>query len=177
MRLGGNDRLTVSEVFPFKTAFFGILHPFVIEFDDVLFRAVVFHKAVLSTALPFGGEFQNVSYRRPAEAIQALVVVPDNAEIAVLLRDHEYHLFLHIVGILIFVDHHITELFLYLLTNDFVLFQQFIGDHLDGRKVHRVFFGKQGLVEYIRFCQYLHCGVVVFFKSSAVTSSSETALK
>ncbi len=51
------------------------------------------------------GEFEDVADRGTAEAVEALVFVADNAEVACRFREFEEDLFLDVVGVLVLVNH------------------------------------------------------------------------
>ena len=55
-------------------------------------------------------KLKDVSDRGPAKAIEALILIADSAEIAIVLRQLEQDLFLHIVSVLVFVNHDVTKI-------------------------------------------------------------------
>jgi hypothetical protein len=54
-------------------------------------------------------ELEDVPHRGPAEAVQALVLVPDHAQVAALLRELQQELLLDIVSVLVLVHEHIAQ--------------------------------------------------------------------
>ena len=58
---------------------------------------------------------QNIFNIRPAEFVDRLVIIADNAEIAVFCRQKAHKAELNRVGILILIDHDIAELLLIII--------------------------------------------------------------
>ena len=158
---GRADRLVVTKLSPLETADFRVLHPIVVERYDVPLGTVVLHQTELRNAFPLRRKLKNVSYRRTTKTIQTLVVIPDDANITVSLRNQENQTLLDIVSVLILVDHHIPKLFLDFLPDGFVLRKQLICYDLNGREVHRVLFVQQSLIDLIRFRQDLNGRILV----------------
>ena len=158
---GRADRLVITELSPLETADFRVLHPIVVERYNVPLGTVVLHQTELRNAFPLQRKLKNVSYRRTTKTIQTLVVIPDDANITVSLRNQENQPLLDIVSVLILVDHHIPKLFLDFLPDGFVLRKQPISNNLNGREVHRVLFVQQSLIDLIRFRQDLNGRILV----------------
>ena len=57
-----------------------------------------------------GFKAQNIFNRRAAEAVNALVIVADHADVAVAVGKQRSKLILRVVGVLILVDHNIAKL-------------------------------------------------------------------
>ena len=54
-------------------------------------------------------EIKQIGDLGPAPAVDALVIIADNAEVAMLLRQEVDEIKLRRVGVLVFVDHHVLE--------------------------------------------------------------------
>ena len=83
-------------------------------------------------------EFEDVADVGAPPLIDALVVVPDDAEVAVDGSQHVYELVLQHIRILILVDHQIAEALLVLSQNVRVTFEQLHGPQNQVVEVHRV---------------------------------------
>ena len=123
-------------------------HPLVVEADDVRVRAVVDGEcdALALALVEQRGEFQDVADGGPAKAVQALVVVTHDAQIALLARQQQEDALLNGVGVLVLVDHQVGQLFAQLRQHLRALFQQLQGLVLDAREVERVVLVQQFLV-------------------------------
>ncbi len=84
----------------------------------------------------FGRKFQYVADGGSAEAVHALVVIADDADIPAVPRKKEHELFLNVVRILVFIDHDIPDALLNLFKNGRVVLQHVIGSGLDRGEVH-----------------------------------------
>src|SRR3546814_3223598 len=77
-------------------------HPLVVEADDVRVRAVINREgdALALALIEQRGELQDVADSGPAKTIQALVVVPHDAQIALFPRQQQQDDLLNGVGVL-----------------------------------------------------------------------------
>ncbi|MCY1528145.1 hypothetical protein D9M68_632400 [compost metagenome] len=125
-----------------------LLHPLVVEADDVRVRTVVDGQLDL-LALPFveqRGELQNVADGRAAKAVQALVVVAHHAEILLLARQQQEDAFLNGVGVLVLVHHQVGQFLAHLRQHFGALFQQLQRLVLNAGEVERVVLVQQLLI-------------------------------
>jgi hypothetical protein len=84
-------------------------HPPVVFCHDVLVRAVVRRELDDRAIGESRRELQDVSHRCPTEAIQALILVADDAEVSGLLRELQEELLLDVVRILVLVHEDIAD--------------------------------------------------------------------
>ena len=100
-------------------------------------------------------EFQNVADIRAAPLVDALVVVPDDAEVAVFLRQQVDEAVLQHVRVLIFVHHDVAELVLVAQQRLFVAFEQPHRVQDEVVEVHGVVLAQSLLVAVIQRAQRL----------------------
>ena len=86
-----------------------VLNDGVRRVKDVLRGAVVLLETDRARALVFLFKIQNVGDVRAAEAVDALVVVADHADVAMAVRKQPHQLVLHPVRVLILVDEDVAE--------------------------------------------------------------------
>ena len=124
--------LVISKVIPLKI--FSRGHPIIVKLNDVAVGAVVDHERnnPAFPLLKFIGELKYISNRSPTEAVKALIVVTNHADVLLASGEKEDKLFLNIVGILILIDHNMSYLRLYLIQDFRMLPEKFIGFHLYG---------------------------------------------
>ena len=84
------------------------------------------------------GKFEDVFEIRPAPRIDRLRVVTDHHDVPVLRPEHVHQLGLHEVGILVFVDQHMTELLAVVLPDFRMLAQQLVRADKQIVEIHRV---------------------------------------
>ena len=89
------------------------VHPVIIKGDDARIGAVINRQRMHGAAAfrETSGKFQNVANRRAPKAVKPLVVIAHDTNILLVVQQHKQQPLLNGVGILIFVHHHIAELF------------------------------------------------------------------
>ncbi len=103
------DRLRESERGAAGVGPVGRAHPAVVALDDRAVRAVVGGEPDGGAAGKALRELQDVSHRGAAEAIEALILVADDAQVAAAGSEVEQKLLLDMVGVLVLVDHHVAD--------------------------------------------------------------------
>ena len=111
---------------------------------DAAGAAVVLLEADGARVLVLLFKIEDVLDRRAAELVDALVIVPDDADVAPAVRQQGRELILEIVRVLILVDEHIAEAALPMLTHVRMLVEQADGVVDEVVKIHRPG-GKQAL--------------------------------
>ena len=106
-------------------------------------------------------KIQNIADICPTPAIDALVIIPDHAEIFIFCRKHCHQLILACICILIFIHHNIAESFLIFFQNNGKLTEQQNGFINQIVKIQRVVFLKHFLIGLIYLCD-THCLQVIF---------------
>ena len=84
-------------------------HPAVVALDDRAVGAVVGRELDGRATGHALRELEDVAYGGPAEAVETLVLVADDAQVASFLREFEQELLLDVVGVLILVHEHVTQ--------------------------------------------------------------------
>jgi hypothetical protein len=87
----------------------GGCHPAIVFLHDTLVRAVVRRELDDRAIGEPRRELQYISDRCTTKAIQALILVPDDTEVASPLRELEEELFLNVVGILVLVYEDVAD--------------------------------------------------------------------
>ena len=90
----GLDRLVEPERRSFRIGPIGRCHPAVVAFDNGPMGAIVGRELYDGTAREAGRKLEDVPYRRAPEAVQALVLIADNTDVAGILRQLKKQLFL-----------------------------------------------------------------------------------
>ena len=110
--------------------------------EDILRGAVVLLQADRAAALVFLFKVQNIRDVRAAEFVNALVIVADDADIALFPHELLHQKILQAVRVLILVDEHITELAAVVLAHLALLLQQRDRMEKNVVKVERVCLGE-----------------------------------
>ena len=126
-------------------------------------RAVVLLQADDLRTLEGVFKGQNILYRRAAEFVNTLVVIADNADVAVLFGEHAHKLILHAVGVLVLVHHDVFELVLIVAEDLGILAEQLHRLAEQIVKVHGVGGLQPLLIDLIRLGYRLLAVVVVGF--------------
>ena len=119
--------------------------------QNILRRTVILFQADDSRVRVTCFKAQDILDRRAAEAVNALVVVADHADVAVAVRQKPRQAVLCMVGILILIHHHIAELPSVVLGNILVFLQKADGVEDQIVKIHRVGVFKKLLVFCVAF--------------------------
>ena len=138
------DPFIVSEVIPAELELRAVRgsHPFVVEINDVAVGAVVDDQRN-DTALAVREllrKLQDITDGRTTEAVQALVIVTDHADVLSFSCEEEHKLLLDEVRVLVLIDHDVRDLGAQLVKNLRIILQEMVGFDLDGRKVHQIAF-------------------------------------
>ena len=119
--------------------------------QNILCAAVVLFETDDLGALEGVFKGEDIFNGSAAEFVDALVVVADYTDIAVLLGEHRNKLILHLVGVLILVDHDIFELVLIKAENLRLLTEQLYRVAEKVVKIHRVRGFELCLIDFIDF--------------------------
>ena len=106
----GLDGLVEAEGHAVRVGPVGRGHPAVVALDDGAVGAVVGREPNHGTRREAARELEDVPNGRATEAVQALVLIADDAKVAGLLGELEQELLLDVVRVLVLVHQHVTDL-------------------------------------------------------------------
>ena len=106
--------------------------------ENILRTAVVLFKTDNLCALEGIFKGKDIFNRSSSEFIDTLVIVADNADIAVFFGEHTDKLVLHLVGVLILVNHYVLKLILIIFKHLGALFKKQYGITEHIVKIHCV---------------------------------------
>ncbi len=94
---------------------------------------------------------ENIGYISASPLVYALVVISDHTQVMMLLRKHFYESVLYSVGILIFVNHYVSESLLIFQKHRLVCLKEPDGVKKQIVKVHGIVFFESALIGFEHF--------------------------
>ena len=124
------------------------LHPLVVEVDDPRVGTIVHRQPQLLTAVwrEELWELEDVANCGPSKAVEALVIVTDDAEVTPVAREKEQDLFLDRISVLVLIDHQVRNFVAQLSEHVRVSAQELQSLVLDAGEVQAVIFFEKLLV-------------------------------